>query len=734
MKKNKILVAILVLSLLGISIIPFLSLNKANPAQVSFASLVDERFDRLGPGAVDLHYEALGAKEIAVRQQAAMLGPEALIDPIVQGESAEPGDSFTFTVSDNGLGIDYDEDFYIIDDGVGAHGLILVEEAAYLAYGLYGEYRFPNPETYNASSTDPWLREYDVITQDQLLYLLDQFDNNMWPTVTGVFGEPLARGDEGQKIWTLIFNIRDESYYDPDATSYIAGYFSASESTDNQKNIMHIDSYDWARRTGPDAPRPYLYEGTFAHEFEHLVHFDQDPDEPSWVDEGCAELSAFLCGYGHPDRHIDDYFFYHPITALTYWGNSLEDYGQKYLWILYLYEKFGGADFISALVQEQANGIEGIEKMLKSVSPWLNFDMVYNWWTMAIYLDDEVHFGGIYGFENLDIGTADTYYGTIEGYLQYYEAAWGFPQIYEAPFEVESDWWWGIYFGDPKPYCPHYFRFTNEKLSKAYFDGQDWSGVLPSSGDYEWYSDASAWAWRSFYQTFNIPAGGATLNFMTYFEIEDDWDYGYVEVYDQNTGEWYTLDAAGTVDYVAHGQDNPNCPGGREPTDYEAALRWHAFTGYSGGWIPVSMDLTPFAGHDIDLYFTLWQDGAFTLQNMYIDDISIPEIGFSDSAEEGEADWTSTGWFVTDGMFDNHFGITILQAKIKPPEVDVKLYYTRIMWIDHTTETGKMFLGRTHAKSHKVRVAIVSNRADHILPAHYIFGVKEVSWHWFCWW
>ena len=40
------------------------------------------------------------------------------------------------------------------------------------------------------------------------------------------------------------------------------------------------------------------------------------------------------------------------------------------------------------------------------------------------------------------------------------------------------------------------------------------------------------------------------------------------------------------------------------------------------------MDLTPFADHTIDLYFTTWQDGAFTLQMMYVDDISIPEIGF----------------------------------------------------------------------------------------------------------
>ncbi len=185
--------------------------------------------------------------------------------------------------------------------------------------------------------------------------------------------------------------------------------------------------------------------------------------------------------------------------------------------------------------------------------------------------------------------------------------------------------------GDPQPYTAQYYTYNNARAMNSWIDGADFAGTLPYSGTYEWYSDAEAWAWRSFYQTFAIPAGGATLNFQTFFEIEEDWDYGYVEVYDQDTGEWYTLDAAGTVDYVAHAQDNPNTPDGREPTDYEAAGRWHAFTGVSGGWIPVSMDLSPFAGHTIDLYFTTWQDGAFTLQMMYVDDISITGTGSASS-------------------------------------------------------------------------------------------------------
>ena len=85
---------------------------------------------------------------------------------------------------------------------------------------------------------------------------------------------------------------------------------------------MHIDSFDWLNRTGPDAARPFMYEGTFAHEFEHLIHFDIDPDEPSRIDEGLADLAGFLCGYGHSEGHVAYYMVYHPFTPLTFWGGA----------------------------------------------------------------------------------------------------------------------------------------------------------------------------------------------------------------------------------------------------------------------------------------------------------------------------------------------------------------------------------------------------------------------------
>lgn len=219
------------------------------------------------------------------------------------------------TVSDLGMNIDYDESFVVVMDGV--HGIILIEKAAYDSYDpAKDEYIFPNPH-------GCW-RPEDRISPENLAYLLEQFDTVIYHTDTSVFGEPIPRGEEGQKTWILIHNIRDELYYDCKQTTYIAGYFSAGEDAANNKNMMHIDSYDWANRTGPDVERPYLYEGVFAHEFEHLILFDQDPDETSRVNEGLADLAGYLCGYGQsnklkviPPTIYQKLFFPHdPITTI----------------------------------------------------------------------------------------------------------------------------------------------------------------------------------------------------------------------------------------------------------------------------------------------------------------------------------------------------------------------------------------------------------------------------------
>ena len=73
---------------------------------------------------------------------------------------------------------------------------------------------------------------------------------------------------------------------------------------------MTIDAFDWLHRTSAnpaDEPtadlctsrpaRPNLYEGTFAHEWQHLLHYYTDPFETTWVNEGLSDYAQTLTGY-----------------------------------------------------------------------------------------------------------------------------------------------------------------------------------------------------------------------------------------------------------------------------------------------------------------------------------------------------------------------------------------------------------------------------------------------------
>ena len=97
-----------------------------------------------GPDAMDATVEMLGEKEIAIRAYAAQVGPGVATQVSSSGDPATAGDTILVTVSDVGLGIDYDESFTVLMDGT--HGIILIETAAYANYDeTTDEYVFPNP-------------------------------------------------------------------------------------------------------------------------------------------------------------------------------------------------------------------------------------------------------------------------------------------------------------------------------------------------------------------------------------------------------------------------------------------------------------------------------------------------------------------------------------------------------------------------------------------------------------
>ena len=142
------------------------------------------------------------------------------------------------------------------------------------------------------------------------------------PLPFGFFFKDPVGSDEHGNIVVLIDNVRDDNFYDFNNTqgfSYIAGFFSSQLNTLFDRNIMTIDAFDWLHRTGANPPhepvpgnnctsapaRPFLYEGVFAHEYQHLLEFYADESgESTWVNEGLSDHAQTITGYVNPATPI----------------------------------------------------------------------------------------------------------------------------------------------------------------------------------------------------------------------------------------------------------------------------------------------------------------------------------------------------------------------------------------------------------------------------------------------
>jgi hypothetical protein len=674
----------------------------------------------------------------------------------------DTGNTWTVLVSDDYYGGFYYQDFECIWQGVTCN--IWVGLSPDVWTGGYTDERVlngPGVEDDVFYFAYPWSWEAhivsyryldgyrDYITGAQLKAVMDEFDSNIHEKDTTFFGDydhsrtgPLGDG----KIQILVFNIRDEFFYSPLTTpGFIMGYFWSYVSNLNNANIIHIDTWQWYRRQGPTPDggvgcpyiavpytgsdlRPNQYEGTVAHEFQHLIHYDNDSNELSWVNEGCSTLAEFICGYGHT-TNLQWYMIYFWDTSLVIWEGNLENYGVVYLWTLYMYEHYGGESLIWDIVHEQANGIQGWNNVLKAHGIKKDFDKIFQDWTIANYLDDTSFAKGIYGYYNLDLPCAASGWWDIPysiwywgAYDEAYPTGWYLPE--RLPYIA---WYWELYNGAPE--------------LKVYFDGEDYAGVFPHSGSYQWHSDGTPYSWFRLGQTFAIPATGATLMFYTNYDIEEDWDYGYVEVHDLTTDEWYTLPGTNTISTIPNPQDNPNCPDDFEPTAYLAAGRWNAFTGSSGGYYPETMDLSAFAGHNIDLYFTYWTDPYTLGRGWYIDDIQIPEIGFSDDVESGANGWTvNAGWYITSGVLENDFKVNLIETmNIANKKGEMRtVRQISPMKLNDATEDGQELLliveTDTATSGPAVLVATSQPGYEHVYATEFLFIVDDAPFELIHWW
>jgi hypothetical protein len=215
-------------------------------------------------------------------------------------------------------------------------------------------------------------------------------DQGIWDLDTSHFGAPPNPLDGLDRIFLFYyrFNIASDGFfwvYDQ--------YPNGSQSfASNECDVVYL-------ATDSGAPASDYMLAVAAHEFQHMIHFNQDEDEITWVDEGLGELAMWL--FGHPDTISA--FNSAPDNSLFGWNAQWADYIKTYLWTLYTYEQFGGQPFIWDLVHNPANSIAGYQAALQSQGYLESTSDVFRDWSVANFLDDPAIPAGQYGYVGDDL-------------------------------------------------------------------------------------------------------------------------------------------------------------------------------------------------------------------------------------------------------------------------------------------------------------------------------------------
>jgi hypothetical protein len=137
------------------------------------------------------------------------------------------------------------------------------------------------------------------------------------------------------------------------------------------------------------------------------------------------------------------------------------------------------------------------------------------------------------------------------------------------------------------------------------FDGFTVSTARKYEGTGSYYSgntESSASQKLQMSTFYRVTTDTDSLRFRAWYNIETDWDYGYVEVSTNGGVIWSTLPGNITTNYNPHGTNRGN-----------------GITGASAGWVLAIFPLTSYLGSELDIRFNYVTDQAYLEEGIYID-------------------------------------------------------------------------------------------------------------------
>jgi immune inhibitor A len=468
-----------------------------------------------------------------------------------------------------------------------------------------------------------WVEDGVSYDQRDLKNLADTFENKIYPTNREFFGSEWSPGIDGDvHIYIL---------YARGLGGSVAGYFSSADEVSplaHQYSNAH-EMFDF-NADNTNLGENFTY-GVLAHEFQHMIHFAQDPNESLWINEGFSELAAFLNGYDVGG--FDGLYLSNPDIQLNDWPNDQNitspHYGSSFLYLTYFLDRFG-EDATKAVVKDLANGFDSIDNALKQINatdPVTNqpvtADDVFMDWAITNYVMDGSVGDGRYVYHN--------YSGTDP----------------VAPTEAISNCPQSPLTRDVHQYGVDYIEISCSGEQTLHFEGSTATGLLPvsaHSGKYAFWSNKGDESDMTLTREFDFTnvSGAIDFTYYTWYDLEQDYDYLFLEA--STDGEhWQIITTpSGTA-------DNPS----------GNSYGW-GYTGKSTDWIQESVDLSEFAGQKVQLRFQYVTDGAVNGEGFLLDDVRVDAISYQSDFEEDDGGWEADGFVRVENVLPQTYRLALV--------------------------------------------------------------------------
>ncbi|MEC7749614.1 MAG: hypothetical protein VX572_11780, partial [Chloroflexota bacterium] len=451
-----------------------------------------------------------------------------------------------------------------------------------------------------------------------------RFEEDIYPVVTRVFGSEWIPGvDKDPRLNILNAGL-----------SSVAGYFSSTDEyplavrpKSNEREIIYMNAFNVP-------PGRAHYDQVLAHELQHAVHWNADASEDTWVNEGLAELSSSIAL--RSTFSVRQFLRGAPISLVNWPTASvggIANYGAASLFMHFLTEHFGGRDNLRRLLAQPEDNIAGIDRYLEEIGYSERFEDVFRMWAAANILDGDIRDSdGILGYGDLQVVSAVS--GSIDGFN---EASSQIPQYAIEYTEIGS---------------------VSEPFTIS-FQGQTTTQLLPvdlgATGC--WWSNSGDSIDSTLSHRVDLPAGStAALDYEVWYEIEEGWDYVYVEVSIDGGRNWLIIETPTTS------PENP-IGNGFGP----------GYTGASGGWLQESVDLSPFAGEDLWVRFQYVTDDAINASGACFRDLSISFGNATAGIAADDWGWKAQGFVFTNNVVRQGFQVQLITTGEDPQVRQVPL-------------------------------------------------------------